>query len=79
MGDMTSGDVLQAAAGMMASLNAENERLKTLNAENERLKTLNAELVELLKRYRNETFIGHQPHMIVDKVDTALAKAEAQS
>lgn len=34
------------------------------------------ELVELLARYRNETPLGHQPHMIAHVVDEALAKAK---
>lgn len=33
-----------------------------------------AELVALLTRYRNETPLGHQPHMIAHLVDEALAK-----
>ena len=33
-------------------------------------------LVALLTRYRNETPIGHQPHMIAHEVDEALAKAQ---
>ena len=32
------------------------------------------ELVELVKRYRNETPLGHQPYMIADKADDAIAK-----
>ena len=34
----------------------------------------NAELVALLTRYRNETPLGHQPHMIAHLVDEALSK-----
>lgn len=33
-------------------------------------------LVALLTRYRNETPLGHQPHMIAHEVDEALAKAQ---
>ena len=33
-----------------------------------------AGLVALLTRYRNETPVGHQPHMIAHLVDEALAK-----
>jgi hypothetical protein len=33
----------------------------------------NAELVRLLRRYRTETPLGHQPHMIAHEVDAALA------
>ena len=30
-------------------------------------------LVEVVKRYRNETPLGHQPHMIAHEVDALLA------
>jgi len=33
-----------------------------------------AELVGVLKRYRDETPLGHQPHMIAGEVDAILAK-----
>ena len=36
------------------------------------------ELVRLLKRYRNETPLGHQPHMIAEEVDTALRALSGQ-
>ena len=32
------------------------------------------ELLALLRRYRNETPLGHQPHMIAHEVDALLAK-----
>lgn len=38
---------------------------EALRAENERLKSL-------LRRYRCETPLGHQPHMIAAEVDAAL-------
>jgi cellobiose-specific phosphotransferase system component IIA len=41
-----------------------------------RLHEVNTELVSLLKRYRSEIPLGHQPHMIAAEVDEALAKAE---
>lgn len=34
--------------------------------------------VELLRRYRNETPLGHQPHMIADEADAALAQLTQQ-
>ncbi len=37
-----------------------------------------AELVCLLKRYRTETPIGHQPHMICHVVDSVIAKYEVK-
>ena len=33
-------------------------------------------LVALLTRYRNETPLGHQPHMIAHEVDAALTAAQ---
>ena len=38
-----------------------------------------AELVRLLKRYRHETPLGHQPHMIAAEVDGILATHESQN
>lgn len=38
----------------------------------DRLRTENAELRRLLARYRDETPLGHQPHMIAHQVDEAL-------
>jgi len=35
-----------------------------------------AELVALLRRYRNETPLGHQPHMIAHRVDRVLEALE---
>jgi hypothetical protein len=35
------------------------------------------ELVRLLVRYRNETPLGNQPHMIAHEVDEILAKCKA--
>lgn len=37
-----------------------------------RLRTDNAELRRLLARYRDETPLGHQPHMIAHQADEAL-------
>lgn len=37
-----------------------------------RLRVENAELRLLLTRYRLETPLGHQPHMLANKVDEAL-------
>jgi hypothetical protein len=35
-------------------------------------------LLELVIRYRNETPLGHQPHMIAHLADAAIAKATGQ-
>ena len=37
-----------------------------------RLRAENIELRRLLTRYRNETPLGHQPHMIAHEADKAL-------
>ena len=39
------------------------------------LKAQRDELLALVKRYRTETPIGHQPHMIAHEADAAIAKA----
>ena len=44
-------------------------------AELRRLHALNQELLRLVKRYRAETPLGHQPHMIAHEADAAIAKA----
>lgn len=41
--------------------------------EIDRLRAELAECQRLLHRYRNETPLGHQPHMIAHEVDAALA------
>lgn len=35
-------------------------------------------LLSLVKRYRNETPLGHQPHMIAIEADVLIAKCEDQ-
>jgi hypothetical protein len=40
-----------------------------------RLRTENAELRRLLARYRDETPLGNQPHMIAHQADGALGRA----
>ena len=47
-----------------------------MNEENARLKAQRDALAALLKRYRNETPLGHQPHMIAREVDAVLATLE---
>ena len=42
-------------------------------SERDRLRAELAECQRLLHRYRNETPLGHQPHMIAHEVDAALA------
>lgn len=45
-------------------------------AELRRLHEINQELLRLVKRYRAETPLGHQPHMIAHEADAAIAKGE---
>jgi hypothetical protein len=40
-------------------------------------KALIAELAGLVHRYRTQTPLGHQPHMICEDADAALAKVKA--
>jgi len=47
-------------------------------AELRRLHEVNQELLRLVKRYRAETPLGHQPHMIAHEADAAIAKAGEQ-
>ncbi len=48
--------------------------LKTDAEELARLRTENGELRRLLARYRDETPLGNQPHMIAHQVDDALGR-----
>ena len=45
-------------------------------AELRRLHEVNQERLRLVKRYRAETPLGHQPHMIAHEADAAIAKGE---
>jgi len=44
--------------------------------ENKRLKNKIDEMLELLVRYRNETPLGNQPHMIAHIADEVIEKAK---
>lgn len=48
-------------------------------AELRRLHEVNQELLRLVKRYRAETPLGHQPHMIAHEADAAIAKAQGET
>ena len=39
---------------------------------------INQGLLTLLRRYRTETPLGHQPHMIAEQADAAIAAAEKE-
>ena len=49
-----------------------NEKMIELNTRLEAAEKDVVRLRELLRRYRNETPLGHQPHMIAHEVDAAL-------
>ena len=53
----------------------------TAEAANElrRLHEVTVELLGLVKRYRTETPLGHQPHMIALAADEAIAKATGET
>ena len=61
-----AGGALQAAAQIRVA------EAQTDAAELARLRAENAELRRLLARYRDETPLGHQPHMISHQADEAL-------
>ena len=48
-------------------------------AELRRLHEVNVELLGLVKRYRTETPLGHQPHMISLAADEVIAKATGET
>ena len=50
-----------------------------LFSEIDRLHEVNTELLGLVKRYRTETPLGHQPHMIALAADEAIAKATGET
>lgn len=61
--------VVQARAEIaVAGAQADADELKRLRADN-------ALLREMLRRYRTEVPLGHQPHMLAHTVDEALYKA----
>lgn len=69
-----SDEALANAALIVALRNAVPQIVAALNAADEAdaLRARVAELRELLRRYRTETPLGHQPHMIAHLVDELL-------
>ncbi|MGZ4968025.1 MAG: hypothetical protein ACXV8O_01300 [Methylobacter sp.] len=63
-----TGTIVRAAADIRVA------EARTDAAELERLRTENAELRRLLSRYRDETPLGNQPHMIAHQADEALGR-----
>ena len=70
----------EALAGLVAVVirgeaDARISEAQTDAAELARLRAENAELRRLLARYRDETPLGNQPHMIAHQADGALGRA----
>jgi hypothetical protein len=61
----------------VATLRAKADAHDAGMAERDRLRAENARLRELLRRYRAETPLGNQPHMIAHEVDAALKDPQA--
>ncbi len=55
-------------------LEANNPLLEEAADKIDELEVQRDELLTLLERYRNETPVGHQPHMICHVVDDAIAR-----
>lgn len=53
------------------------QRLTAVTAERDELRFLLAAATNTLRRYRNESPPGHQPHMICHVADEIIAKSEA--
>jgi hypothetical protein len=61
-----------AAVSIRGEADARVAEARTDAAELARLRAENATLRALMTRYRSETPLGHQPHMIAHEVDKAL-------
>jgi cell division protein FtsB len=74
--EQQAGEVLASLIGTVVKATAE-VRVAEANAdasELERLRAENGELRRLLARYRDETPLGNQPHMIAEQADGALGR-----
>jgi cell division protein FtsB len=74
--DQQAAELLFSMATTVVSAAAEIRvaEAKTDVSELDRLRAENSELRRLIERYRNETPLGHQPHMIAHEADAALGK-----
>ena len=61
-----------AAVAIRGEADARVAEAQTDAAELARLRGDNAELCRLLARYRDETPLGHQPHMVAHQADERL-------
>ena len=67
------GEFIRELGGRIEKLNTS---VKNWNRENEKNVKRVAALEALLRRYRDETPIGHQPNMIAHKVDELLGEGK---
>jgi hypothetical protein len=67
---------LDFAEAIIAGNNVLVRENELCQSEVERLRGERDELLALVKRYRKETPVGHQPHMICHIVDETIAKIE---
>lgn len=74
--EQQAAEVLAALAGtaLRAAAEVRIAEAKTDADELARLRTENTDLRRLLARYRDETPLGHQPHMIAHEADEALGR-----
>ncbi len=74
--EQQAAEVLAALAGtaIRAAADVRVAEAKADAEELARLRTENGELRRLLARYRDETPLGHQPHMIAHQADEALGR-----
>lgn len=63
-------------AELKATLDAIGRHSNKVNAEIAELRRLLGVALDLLVRYRNETPLGNQPHMITDSTDKAITEIE---
>ena len=73
----TAADEIERLRKERDDLEAEVRRLMII-AKNEinTIREERDELLALLERYRNETPVGHQPHMICHVVDAAISRVK---
>ena len=78
MSEKSNATRLADALDSMTTENIRFDQLDEAADELRRLHEVNAELVSLLIRYRKETPLGNQPHMIAHLADAAIAKATGE-
>jgi len=69
----SGGGIEAHARGLLYKRNDVDPEIERLTAERDRYKALSDELARLLTRYFKETPLGHQPHLIDEDTQKALA------